>query len=382
MSNALVIPRRFTPNMTRRLLALALVLAALVSACSLSSGSGDLALVRARDEPVAKAAQAPPQPAPKAAAKPAPKPTAAPPPPTTAAPAPKPTAPPATAAPAPVQAAALGGVGAFTLQPYEGLGAWIDVYDWSATYTNGNPPLQLADIDRMAGLGVQTLYVQASKWDSPTDVLEPDRLLRFTKRARARGIAVVGWYLPTLEDVGMDLRRLLAIAALPIDGIAVDIESTKVGDIRERNRRIIELSTALRRELPGRAIGAIPLDPVLMETINPRYWPAFPWGELKPMYDVWMPMAYWTNRTESSGWRDGYRYIAENIDRIRRNLGQADVPVHPIGGIADRSTPEQVDGMLRASVERHALGGSLYDYRTTHDALWHPLQGFRSANRR
>src|SRR4051794_12604381 len=82
--------------------------------------------------------------------------------PTPAPPAPPPTAPPATEAPAPPQAALvqpaapLAPAAQWTYDPYAGLGTWIDVYDWSATYTNGNPQIALADIDRMAGVGVQT----------------------------------------------------------------------------------------------------------------------------------------------------------------------------------------------------------------------------------
>jgi hypothetical protein len=187
------------------------------------------------------------------------------------------------------------------------------------------------------------------------------------------------WYLPTLEDPAADLRRLLAIAALDVDGIAVDIEATNVADPVERSRRMVELSAALRAALPGQVIGAIPLDPVTIEVVNPRYWPGFPWRELAPLYDVWMPMAYWTFRKQSSGYRDGYRYTAENIDRLRANVGNPAAPVHALGGIGDRSTPEQVAGMLRAAAERGVMGGSLYDYRTTHDALWEPLRGFRTA---
>jgi hypothetical protein len=32
--------------------------------------------------------------------------------------------------------------------------------------------------------------------------------------------------------------------------------------------------------------------------------------------------------------------------------------------------------MVQAASERGALGGSIYDYRTTHDALWGPLAAF------
>ena len=39
--------------------------------------------------------------------------------------------------------------------------------------------------------------------------------------------------------------------------------------------------------------------------------------EIAPAYDAWMPMSYWTSRTPASGYRDAYRYTAENIDRLR-----------------------------------------------------------------
>jgi hypothetical protein len=159
--------------------------------------------------------------------------------------------------------------------------------------------------------------------------------------------------------------------------VAVDIESRAVADPGERSRRLVDLSHRLRQSLPGRSIGAIVLPPVVTDVINTNYWPGFPWRELVPDYDAWMTMGYWTNRTEASGYRDAYRYTAENIDRMRANLGLPAAPVHPIGGIGDKTTVADVDGFHRAASERGALGGSLYDYRTTGDALWAPLQRFR-----
>lgn len=264
----------------------------------------------------------------------------------------------------------------FTYDPYADLGAWLDVYDWTVTFTGGNPGAGVADIDRMASLGVRTLYIQASKWDSPTDILEPERLRSIIDRAHALGMDVVGWYLPTLVDPAADLRRMLAIANFGLDGLAVDIEARNVGDVGERNRRLIELSQALRAALPGRVLSAIVLEPVLLQNVNPNYWPGFPWAELAPLYDVWQPMAYWSNRRASSGFRDGYTYTAANIDQVRALIGQPDAIVHPIGGIGDDISAADVDAMVLAARERRAIGGSIYDYRTTHDALWGPLQAF------
>ena len=308
--------------------------------------------------------------------------------PTTAAPtttaAPPTTAPPTTAAPTtappppPPLAAAETVGGRFTMAPYEDLGAWIDVFDWSWTFTGGQPHVGPADVDRMASLGVRTLYVQASRYDHPVDVVDWDLLQPIIDRAHANGMRVVAWYLPTLTDPAADLRRTLAMAALPVDGIGIDIESRDVADVAERNARLLAYAAAVRQSLPGEVISGIVLPPVVMEDVNPNYWPGFPWAELAPYYDVWQPMSYWTNRRSDSGWRDGYAYTAANIDRIRAHTGWLDAPVHPIGGIGDETTPEQIAGMVQAAAERGAIGGSIYDYRTTWDGLWAPLQAFNA----
>lgn len=303
--------------------------------------------------------------------------SAPPPPPPTTVPPPPPPLPPT---PDPAITAAAAATAGRDLTPYLGLGAWIDAYDWTAKHNRGGTPVGPADVDAMAAAGVQTLYVQAARWDTFGYVMEPERLTPIVERARARGMSVVGWYLPTLEDVGLDLRRIVEVARFPgIDSVAVDIESRVIGDVEERNRRLIELSRAVRASLPDEAVGAIPFPPVVMEVVNPNFWPGFPWRELAPLYDVWLPMSYQSDRKESSGYRDAYRYTAENIDRMRANLGQPGAAVHSIGGIADKTSEQDVADMLRACVERLCIGGSLYDWRTTGSQLWGPQQGFRAA---
>ncbi len=315
---------------------------------------------------------------------------------TTTAPVP-PTTPP-TAAPttgAPVMRAASAAVPTTALRPmptlrtnaplvpgspaaFSGFGAWIDVYDWSAEFTGNKPAVGPNDIDRMADLGVQALYVQTAHHKSPNDIVDPHLLRPILNRARARGMRVIAWYLPTLTDTVKDLNRLLESNALGVDGVGVDIESRNVGDVNERNRRLIDLSIAFRQRVPGVPIAAIPMPAVLMEVINPNYWPGFPYREIAAAYDAWMPMGYWTSRKADSPYRDAYRYTAENIDRLRAQLGRNDLPVHPVGGIGDVASAADMDGFHRASAERGALGGSSYDYRTTRDDHWPVLQRFRN----
>ena len=291
--------------------------------------------------------------------------------------------PPPATAPAPPTTAGPPRGHPYALDPYRGLGVWIDVFDWTATYDRspGDPPaVGLADIDRMADLGVRTVYFQPARWDSPVPgVIEPDQARAIVDRAHERGMAVVGWYLPTMADPATDRAQIDAVLSLPLDGFGLDIESTAVPDEAERNARVVQLAADLRASYPGEVLSAIVLPPVVTEVYG-TYWGSFPWEELAPYFDVWQPMGYWTNRTVSSGWRDAYAYTAANIDLLRQATGRPDAIVHPVGGIGccegptAPTTPDDVFAMVQAAAERGAPGASLYDYATTGDDLWPALQ--------
>jgi hypothetical protein len=268
---------------------------------------------------------------------------------------------------------------------YRGLGTWVDAYDFSPEFqTNGAPPpVTPESMDDLAAAGVKTLYLQAAKDDtrSPGDLVNPEILGPMLTRAHARGVRVVAWYLPKFYDLDSDMRRLVAVrdfrsGGQGFDGIGLDIEWTKdVPDSTERNLRLIELSHRLRAAVGPAALAAIPLPPVLIETINPKYWPGFPWRELAPIYDVWMPMAYWTFRSQSSGYRDAYRYTEENVRRLRANLGLPAAVVHPVGGTDNKSTDADYRNFVRACADSRSVGGSIYDWRTTPVASFAILRG-------
>ena len=262
--------------------------------------------------------------------------------------------------------------------PYAGLGTWVDVYDWSRTFTGGHPVVQPADVDAMAAAGVQTLFIQTATAELDGDLVDPDLLIALVDRARARGLRVVGWYAPSLVDEEQDIRRLRAVASLGVDGVALDIEARDVGDVGLRNQRLISLSGRVRRALPGQRLGAIVMPPVLLDLVNPGYWPGFPWRELAGSYDVWLPMSYWTGRTTASGYKDGYRYTKDDIVLLRNHVRQPSAPVHTIGGTSDQVLAADIDGMVRAAAEQSALGGSVYDYRQTADDIWLRLAPLRS----
>lgn len=277
-----------------------------------------------------------------------------------------------------------------TVDAYRGLGAWIDAFDFSPPYTGPNPPVRAATLDEMAAAGVKTVYLQAGREDTRSpDVLEDRWLLaEFLLRAHQLGVRVVGWYLPKWGDGTRDLDHLKAIADFSVlghrfDGIAVDIEyNADKNTPVERSRRLVTLSNALRAHV-GRdvALGAIVMPPTLLEVVNPNYWPNFPYKELAPTYDVWMPMSYWSFRSTSSGWKDGFAYNADSTRRLRTNLGRPDALVHGIGGIGavdgvnDDPTPEEplasindLEPFVRSLRETRSIGGSLYDWRTTEPA--------------
>lgn len=289
----------------------------------------------------------------------------------------------ATVPPAPpdAPAGAAGGdarvvAGSWTIDPYRGLGTWIDVYDWSAAVTDGEPRVGPGAVDRMADLGVRTLFVQVSHRRTGDLILEPGRLGAILERARARGLSVVAWYLPPLVDPDDDFARLMSAATLGVDGLAIDIEATDVADVAERNRRLIGLTDRLRAALGDVPLGAIVLEPVLIEDVSPRWWPGYPWRDLAERFDVFLPMMYWTNRSVASGWRDPFRYTAENLARLRARTGGVR-PVHAIGGIGSSTSVADVELMIRALGPEGVIGASIYDFDTTPAEVWPVLGALR-----
>lgn len=263
------------------------------------------------------------------------------------------------------------------LTPYEGLGTWVDAFDYGPAYQSGGnePAITPDDIDAMADSGVRTLYIQANRDDerSPDGFVDRDLLTEFVVRAHERDMDVVAWYLPTFRSVATDLGHLQDLLDFEeeghrLDGVGVDIEYTEaVPDPIQRNERLLALSRQLVEAADGAPISAIVLPPVLIEVVNPDFWPEFPWAELAPLYDAWLPMSYWTLRTTDSGYNDGATYHVESHDRMLANLGQDDAVVHGIGGIGDETSDQDLVAFVEALDETGAVGGSIYDWATLSD---------------
>jgi hypothetical protein len=321
---------------------------------------------------------------------------------TTVAPAPTTTkAPPTTLPPAPFPAPANPAIRATAngIEPYKGLGAWVDRFDWTTQWSGkAVPPVTWATMDQMAAAGVETVYIQASHWAGQVDVLEPDKLIPMINRAHELGMYVVLWYVPAVQDVNTDLRKTVALANLEVDGIAIDVENyTTVPEINERNRRHIAYSAGLRQLLAGRFITINVVEPTSVDavanlwtqpngappkTVNSFWRGPFPYRELAPYYDLWTIQTYWTNRAVDSGWRDGYRYVVENVKRLRANLGREDVPIHVTGGVGDKvKVLNDLSGFQQAAREMNVVGISFYDWVVWPRAWWNYSWGLRKGAR-
>jgi len=205
------------------------------------------------------------------------------------------------------------------LDPYEGLGVWVDVFDYASRLQSAGatPRVTVDSIDDMAKLGARTLYLQvANPDDAPSNQLTDRAQLRaLVRRAHDRDLSVVAWFLTYMTDLDADdqfVRQLvkLRVGGQGFDAIALDIEDTKaVPDLAERNDRVVELARRARAVMgDDMALGGIVYPAVQLDVVNPVLWPTFPYKRLDESIDVWMPMAYFTFRDEESGYRDAFRY--------------------------------------------------------------------------
>jgi hypothetical protein len=257
------------------------------------------------------------------------------------------------------------------LEAYRGLGAWIDIYDgrkWR------HPWRAVARLHRR---GVRTLFLQTTNYGSRGPIRFPRPTGRFLRAAHRRGMHVVGWYVPDFIHVRRDRRRSVAAIRFRargghrFDSFALDIEANILPP-RPRTRRLLGLSRAIRRAA-GRdyPLGAITPSPRGME-LSPSFWPGFPYARLARHFDVFVPMAYWTYKTDAE--RGAHRYIARSVTLVRRRTGRRNVPIHMIGGLAGRARPAEVRGFVRAVRRARIIGASLYDADTSSRWDWRVLR--------
>ena len=109
---------------------------------------------------------------------------------------------------------------------------------------------------------------------------------------------------------------------------------------------------------------------------HPKYWPGFPYAQLRQSFDVFLPMAYFTYRVE--GRSASARYVMRSVALLRAGAG-ADVPVHVIGGVAGSASTADVKGFMDAVARCGPVGYSLYDFPITAISAWSVLASLPSA---
>ena len=254
------------------------------------------------------------------------------------------------------------------LTAYEGLGSWIDIFNvrpWE------NPK---GAVRTLAKRGAKTIFLQTSTYGQSGGIFDEQAVNDFLHEAHRRGMKVVAWYVPSFAQQKIDLRRALRAieyrspSGERFDSFGLDIEATHVRDISVRNARLLALSRRIRKAAgPSYPLSAITPDPV-----TSSYWPGFPWKAAADIYDVIVPMGYFTFRAH--GFEEVREYTEDGIETIRDETGDEDVPIHFIGGIADEAGPVDLKGFVKASREHEVMGASLYDYPITSRRSWYELR--------
>jgi hypothetical protein len=263
---------------------------------------------------------------------------------------------------------AAGAGGRPPIMAYRGLGAWVDLFD--SAYWND----PAAAISGMAAHGVRTLYIETSNFQWSSDLNKPAVLSELIVQAHAHGMKVVAWYLPQLKDIAFDLRRCKAALGFRtadgqrFDSFGLDIEDSSVTPVSTRTSRLLALSDQLRTAVGSRyPLGAIIPSPTGM-TIHASFWPNFPYKQLAAIYDVMVPMGYYTYHVH--GYTKVFAETARNFTIIREQTGDPRIPIHVIGGMAGNSSAAEIQAYARCVRQYGGLGASLYDYATTKANAW------------
>ena len=117
------------------------------------------------------------------------------------------------------------------------------------------------------------------------------------------------------------------------------------------------------------------LPPVVTDVLNTEYWPDFPWQELRDLHEVWLPMAYWSDRSEE-GFTDPHGNVSQNVARVRGDLDDPCAVVSVIGGCDAETAAEDYEAMVRAGTEQQAIGVSIWDWPTTPPTAWPAMDGY------
>jgi hypothetical protein len=265
------------------------------------------------------------------------------------------------------------------LVAYRGLGTWVDMYDAAAWKDPA------AAVDDMVSHGVRTLFLETANYHYPAAATMVTRgkvtASDFIEECHAHGLRIVAWYLPGFQKPAKDYARSMAAIEYrtsegqKFDSFALDIEASIVKPASTRTVRLKALSAKIRKAVGARyPLGGIIPSPVGM-TINSSFWPDFPYKDVATVYDVIVPMGYYTYHGD--GYAHAYDETLENVSIVREQTGRPGIPIHLIAGTGDKSSTGETTAYVRALRETGCLGGSMYDQSTTTDAAWRVLANVR-----
>jgi hypothetical protein len=254
---------------------------------------------------------------------------------------------------------------------FDGLGTWVDIYDGSVYAT----PERSAE--RIAAHHVKTVWIETANYQASADVVDPVRRGLVVDALHVRGVRVVAWYLPGHVNQALDQRRSLAMLTFrtpsggSFDGVALDIESTKLRNVALRSRRGVTLASWLRQQAGDVPLAIVPFNPRGLER-RPTTWPGFPWAQLAESADAFAPMVYTGGAL--TGFDATYGYVTRALRLLRTETGNPDVPIHVVGGVANRMGPDELAGFVAAVADDGGtVGVSLYDWLTTTPRAWAAL---------
>jgi hypothetical protein len=118
-------------------------------------------------------------------------------------------------------------------------------------------------------------------------------------------------------------------------------------------------------------LAIVPFNPRGLER-RPTTWPGFPWAQLAQSADAFAPMVYTGGAL--TGFDATYGYVTRALRLLRTDTGNPDVPIHVVGGVANRMGPDELAGFVAAVADDGGtVGVSLYDWLTMTPRAWAAL---------
>jgi hypothetical protein len=274
-------------------------------------------------------------------------------------------------------------------QVFSGLGSWIDTFD---TQRWDDPA---GSIQHLKQEGVRTLYLQTARSTDP-GLYRPADISAFVEDAHRAGMKIVSWNTPSTVDMAHDEANLRATLNFTsahgqhFDGYGMDIENYQIANLARRSQNMVELSHFMKRvapkDLPLAAITVPPFKGTDAAAAPGAGWPNFPYRQIAPLYDEWMPMSYFKLTAKGAphfpnneqGVRELFDKDVAYIRHVTSGLRQH--PVHIVAEVAAEGPPNDMRGFGDAVHDGRQAGvvngASLYDDSTTTSSQWNQLQKF------